>query len=139
MCYRQANTLCRTCYKCNFILEVHSCNYIRFPLFDVSRATHSGVAWFSSHARNGSRQFVKLHQRKYPAQVRVFTLVPLPVSGIIGQDGALAEKLGTGLQNLLDGSVTRTCLHFTRGVHPSVCFGNKFQNCATPPKAAYTS
>ncbi len=27
-----------------------------------------------------------------------------------GVDGALAEKLGTGLQNLLDGSVTRTCL-----------------------------
>ena len=46
------------------------------------------------------------------------------MSGIIGQDGALAEKLGTGLQNLLDGSVTRTCLHFTRGAYPSVCFGN---------------
>ena len=26
--------------------------------------------------------------------------------------GALAEKLGTGLQNLLDGSVTRTHLQF---------------------------
>ena len=31
------------------------------------------------------------------------------VNGII--DGALAEKLGTGLQNLLDGSVTHTHLH----------------------------
>ena len=28
------------------------------------------------------------------------------------EDGALAEKLGTGLQNQVDGSVTRTCLHF---------------------------
>lgn len=30
---------------------------------------------------------------------------------IIDNNGALAEKLGTGLQNQLDGSVTRTCLH----------------------------
>lgn len=36
-------------------------------------------------------------------------------SGIIGQqDGALAEKLGNGLQNRVDGSVTRRCLHFKR-------------------------
>lgn len=26
-------------------------------------------------------------------------------------DGALAEKLGNGLQNRVDGSVTRRCLH----------------------------
>ena len=30
-------------------------------------------------------------------------------------NGALAEKLGTGLQNLVDGSVTRTRLHV--GIH----------------------
>lgn len=38
-------------------------------------------------------------------------------SVIIIVDGALAEKLGIGLQNRADGSVTRTCLHlqFTRG------------------------
>ena len=30
------------------------------------------------------------------------------------QDGALAEKLGTGLQNQVDGSVTRTCLHIKK-------------------------
>lgn len=28
--------------------------------------------------------------------------------------GALAEKLGAGLQNQLDGSVTRTCLHILK-------------------------
>ena len=30
---------------------------------------------------------------------------------IINADGALAEKLGSGLQNRADGSVTRRCLH----------------------------
>ena len=31
---------------------------------------------------------------------------------ILYEYGALAEKLGTGLQNQLDGSVTRRCLQF---------------------------
>ena len=44
-------------------------------------------------------------------EVQVFSLAPQQK----GNNGALAEKLGTGLQNQLDGSVTRTCLHISLG------------------------
>ena len=36
--------------------------------------------------------------------------------------GALAEKLGNGLQNRVDGSVTRTCLHNKFEYRAYFCF-----------------
>ncbi len=64
--------------------------------------------------------------------------VGLAGSGVLQLDGngALAERLRRGLQNLVDGFDSRTCLHYySRGARPSFCVRSKSEHCTTPPEA----
>ena len=49
----------------------------------------------------------------------------VPGFAIINSDGALAEKLGNGLQNRVDGSVTRRCLQLSSAIAGGGCVKRK--------------